>query len=284
MPVRTFDEKFGTAFIGGAPEGPGVYEWLDAAGRTLYVGKAASLRKRLAQYRRAGGRKKVEKKRALLVKLAASVRLRETEDELAALLLENELIQALKPPHNVTGAFAFMYPCLGVRRAGKDVELCCTSLPDELPGFDFAGAFRSKAVTRAAFDALVGLLEHVGHREPSKKGAAWPKYTRVVRFRRLDEAWTDELLAWWRGRSRAFVSKLVLTLTEKQAARRRVDDTKEALASLKRFHEEECVPLREVLTALGRDDAFLAQAERDRAFLTARSAKEAREPARRRAQ
>lgn len=270
MTARSFDSKFGTGFLVTVPEGPGVYEWLDAAGVTLYVGKAANLRKRLAQYRLAGGRKKVEKKRAQLVKLASSVRFRATEDELAALLLENELIQSLKPTHNVSGAFSFMYPCLGVRRVEKDVELCCTSLPDELQGFEFAGAFRSKAVTRAAFEALVELLEHVGHLEPSKQ--AWPKYTRVVRFRRLDESWTKELLAWWRGQSRTFVSRLVIALTEKQAARRHVDETKELLAVLKQFHQEECVPLREVLIRLGRnDDLFLAQAERDRAFLKAKS-------------
>ncbi|MGV3624147.1 MAG: nucleotide excision repair endonuclease [Archangium sp.] len=277
MTARSFDTRFGAGFLVTVPEGPGVYEWLDDAGRTLYVGKAANLRKRLAQYRSAGGRKKVEKKRAQLVKLAASVRFRLTEDELGALLLENELIQALKPPHNVSGAFSFMYPCLGVRRVEKDVELCCTSLPDELPGFEFAGAYRSKAVTRAAFDALVELLEHVGHVEPSKKDMVWPKYTRVVRFRRLDEVWTNELLAWWRGQSRSFVSRLVIALTEKQAARRHVDDTKALLLVLKRFHEDECVPLREVLRVLGRDDGFLAQAERDRAFL---SAKQLRQPAR----
>lgn len=278
MTARTFDSKFGTGFLVTVPAGPGVYEWLDEQGQTLYVGKAANLRKRLAQYRLAGARKKVEKKRAQLVKLATSVRFRATEDELAALLLENELIQALKPPHNVSGAFSFMYPCLGVRRVEKDVELCCTSLPDALPGFEFAGAFRSKAVTRAAFDALVELLEHVGHLEPAKKGVVWPKYTRVVRFRRLDASWTKDLLAWWRGQSRTFVSRLVIELAGKQAARRHVDDTRELLAVLKQFHEEECLPLREVLSRLGREnDVFLAQAERDRAFL---SAKQPREPAR----
>lgn len=271
MTARHFDAKFGAGFLATVPEEPGVYEWLDAQGQTLYVGKAVSLRSRIAQYRIAGGRKKVEKKRSQLVKLAASVRFRVTPDELAALLLENELIVSLKPPHNVSGAFSFMYPCLGVRRVEKDVELCCTSLPDELPGFEFAGAFRSKALTRAAFDALVELLAHVGHIEPAKKGAQWPKYTRVVRFRRLEPAWTTALLAWWRGQSREFVGKLVVALTEKQAARRHLDDTREALALLKRFHEDECLPLREVLHTMGKSDAaFLAQAERDRAFLAAK--------------
>lgn len=272
MTAKTFDAKFGADFLKTVPDGPGVYEWLDASGHTLYVGKAVNLRKRLAQYRLAGGRKKTERKRAQVVKAASSVRFRETENELAALLLENELIQSLKPSHNVSGAFSFMYPCLGVRFVERDVELCCTTTPEELVGFELCGAFRSPAVTRASFDALVELLEHVGHREPSKKNGAVPKYTRVVRFRQLEREWVELLLAWWRGTSRTFLSKLVLALVEKRAARRHADDTQEQLNLLKRFHEDECVPLRETLVALQRGDAlFLPQHERDRAFLAARS-------------
>ncbi len=271
MTAKHFDTKFGADFLASVPDGPGVYEWLDAAGRTIYVGKAVNLRKRLAQYRLAGARKKTERKRAQLVKAAATVRFRATENELAALLLENELIQALQPAHNVAGAFSFMYPCLGVRRVDRDVELCCTTTPEELEGFELCGAFRSPAVTRAAFDALVELLEHVGHREPSKKNAAAPKYTRVVRFRQLDDAWVGLLLAWWRGTSRAFLSKLVLALVEKRAARRHADDTQAQLNLLKRFHEDECVPLRATLVKLQRADTlFLPQQERDRAFLSAK--------------
>ena len=33
-----------------APSGPGIYKWLDDAGRVLYVGKAKNLKKRLLSY------------------------------------------------------------------------------------------------------------------------------------------------------------------------------------------------------------------------------------------
>lgn len=268
-----FDQKFGEAFLATVPDGPGVYEWLASDGSTLYVGKAVSLRRRIAQYRLAGGRKKVERKRWRLVKEAASLRFRPCESELAALLLENELIQTLRPPHNVSGVFSFMYPCLGVRRAGKDVDLCCTTSPDQLPDFEFSGAFRSPALTRAAFDALVGLLEYVGHREPSKRLTDVPKvdFTRVVRFRQLDPAWSEHLQAWWRGTSPAFLKALVLELLEQRAARRHADDTQEHLQLLRRFWEEECLPLRTAMSQVGRGhEPFLPQALRDPVFLAAK--------------
>ena len=60
--MRLFDQRFGVDFLAGVPTAPGVYRFLDAAGALLYVGKAGSLRRRLAQYRTAG-RKKNERKR-----------------------------------------------------------------------------------------------------------------------------------------------------------------------------------------------------------------------------
>ena len=272
MSPRTFDQKFGADFFDSVPDGPGVYEWLGADGQTLYVGKAVSLKKRLRQYRSAG-RKKAERKRAQLVRAASSLRLHQVESELAALLLENELIQKLRPAHNVSGAFAFMYPCIGLRRGEKDVDLCVTTSPQQLPDFEFTGAFRSPKFTRAAFDSLVVLLEHVGHREPSRRVKDLPKvaFTRVVRFRQLDAAWVPRTLAWLRGDSAEFLKALVLALLENRSARRHAEETQAHLELLKRFWEEECVCLRAALRAVGRGDApFVSQEERDAVFLRAR--------------
>ena len=55
--MRLFDQRFGVDFLAGVPTAPGVYRFLDAAGALLYVGKAGSLRRRLAQYRTAGRKK-----------------------------------------------------------------------------------------------------------------------------------------------------------------------------------------------------------------------------------
>lgn len=254
------------------PQSPGVYEWLGAQGETLYVGKAKDLRKRLGQYRTAT-RRKATRKRWDIVRASTSLRFQTVESELAALLKENELIQALRPPLNVSGAFEFLYPAIGLRRREHELDLVCTTTPEPFEGFTFTGVFRSPAVTRAAFDALVELLAHVGHVEPSKRVTDLPKvpFSRVVRLRRLPQPLDAALLAFLRGEGKGALRPLVLALVERPGARRHTEDTQHQLAFLARFSLEECEPLRDVLQATGRArDVFLPQRERDRVFLLAR--------------
>jgi hypothetical protein len=267
-----FDEKLGAAFLDSVPTSPGVYEWQDAAGQTLYVGKAKDLRKRLRQYRNAT-RRKATRKQWEIVRAAASLRLHTTDTELAALLRENELIQTLRPPLNLSGAFHFMYPAIGLRRRDHELDLVCTTTPDAFDGFVLAGVFRSPAGTRAAFESLVALLGHLGHVEPSRRVTDVPKipFSRVVRLRRLPETLDGTLLALLRGGGKRALRPLVLALLEHPDARRRREATQEHLESLTRFSLEECEPLRAVLLATGKPpDALLAQCDRDRTFLSAK--------------
>ena len=270
--MSKFDELLGADFLDGVPEAPGVYEWLDAAGATVYVGKAVDLRRRLSQYRLATRRKKT-RKRWEIVRASASLRFETCATELDALLLENERIQRLRPPLNVAGAFAFLYPCIGVRRGAAGLDLVCTTTPSGFEGFVFTGAFRSASGTRDAFASLVALLAHFGHVEPSRRVKDVPKvpYSRVVRFRRLAESWDGVLLRFLRGEGRSALQTLTLALLERPAARRHAADTQEHLERLTAFSEEECEPLRAVLARFGSADGFLPQEERDRAFLIARS-------------
>ena len=75
--MRTFDRKFGDDFLPGVPAEPGVYRFYGPEDALLYVGKARNLRRRLAQYRTTGRRKKERKRRA--VYLRAVPRLRDPE-------------------------------------------------------------------------------------------------------------------------------------------------------------------------------------------------------------
>ncbi len=82
-----------------APTGPGVYRWLDDAGRILYVGKAANLRARVRTYlsERGDGRPLVH----LLMRRAVELELISTNTAEEALLLENTLIKQARPPYNL---------------------------------------------------------------------------------------------------------------------------------------------------------------------------------------
>jgi DNA polymerase-3 subunit epsilon len=81
--------------LSGLPSAPGVYVFRDAAGRPLYVGKSVSLRARARAHFQPGA------ERAGWTAHAAVVDHRETRSELGALVLENRLIKALRPPGNV---------------------------------------------------------------------------------------------------------------------------------------------------------------------------------------
>jgi excinuclease ABC subunit C len=81
-----------------APAGPGVYRMIAENGEVLYVGKAKSVRKRIASYMRAQGH---TNRIARMIALTASMVFVSTETETEALLLETNLIKQLKPRFNV---------------------------------------------------------------------------------------------------------------------------------------------------------------------------------------
>ncbi|MEM1420414.1 MAG: excinuclease ABC subunit UvrC [Pseudomonadota bacterium] len=80
------------------PDAPGVYRMLDTKGRVLYVGKARSLRKRVANYANLTGH--TNRILRMILSTASMVFVR-TETETEALLLEANLIKQLKPHYNV---------------------------------------------------------------------------------------------------------------------------------------------------------------------------------------
>ena len=81
-----------------APDKPGVYRMYGEDGTCLYVGKAASLKKRILQY--AQGRFHTQRI-GLMVSLTRAMELVVTASETEALLLESNFIKKLKPRFNV---------------------------------------------------------------------------------------------------------------------------------------------------------------------------------------
>src|SRR5579864_5810251 len=81
------------------PDAPGVYRMLDAKGNVLYVGKARSLRKRVASYVKTGGH---IDRIARMIAETAEMLFVTTASEIEALLLESNLIKRLKPRYNVS--------------------------------------------------------------------------------------------------------------------------------------------------------------------------------------
>ncbi len=81
------------------PENPGVYQYFDAEGKILYVGKAKNLKKRVFSY---FVKEHDRAKTAMLVRRIADIKFIIVDTELDALLLENNLIKKYQPRYNVS--------------------------------------------------------------------------------------------------------------------------------------------------------------------------------------
>jgi hypothetical protein len=285
--VRLFDQRFGADFLAGVPPAPGVYRFLDAAGALLYVGKAGSLRRRLAQYRTAG-RKKKERKRRALVKAAATITWEVCASNLAASLTEIRLIQTLRPRRNVASAFPFLYPYIGIRVDGRETFFCLTTGPEAFPSFELHGAFRSRDATGEAFHALARLLRFVGHPIPRARqriigeaayssaaalysSAAAAVYSTIIGFRRLPVDASTGWSALLRGASREALEALALELLEHPGATARRVEIQEDLAAVALFFESEALALARARAATGYSRYPVPQGDRDLLFAEARA-------------
>ena len=87
------------AYLKTLPDAPGVYRMLNGKGEALYVGKAASLKKRVASYAKASAQSyRIQH----MISETAEMIFVSTASEVEALLLEANLIKRLKPRYNVS--------------------------------------------------------------------------------------------------------------------------------------------------------------------------------------
>src|SRR4029077_12063705 len=97
---------------GPTPDEPGSYQFKDALGRVIYVGKAASLRQRLSNY--FADPRSLHPRTAQMVATAESVEWIQVRNEVEALMLEYSLIKQHKPRFNVRLRDDKSYPFLAV--------------------------------------------------------------------------------------------------------------------------------------------------------------------------
>ena len=85
--------------IAKSPQKPGIYKFLDEDKKVIYVGKAKNIRKRLQSYVRPSAKNGVKTDKML--ESAESVEWVETNSELEALILEDNLIKEERPKYNI---------------------------------------------------------------------------------------------------------------------------------------------------------------------------------------
>jgi len=121
--VTVFDPE---PFLKGLTTRPGVYRMLGEDQAVLYVGKARNLRARVSAYFRASG---LTAKTMALVAKVRDIHVTVTASETEALLLEQSLIKAERPPYNVVlrddKSYPYIqltehpYPRLAFHRGGR---------------------------------------------------------------------------------------------------------------------------------------------------------------------
>ncbi|HEY8404821.1 MAG TPA: excinuclease ABC subunit UvrC [Flavobacteriales bacterium] len=96
------------------PEKPGVYQYFDAQGNIIYVGKAKVLKNRVSSY---FNKQTYESaKTYMLVKRIADIKYIVVDTELDALLLENSLIKKYKPKYNISLKDDKTYPSIVIKK------------------------------------------------------------------------------------------------------------------------------------------------------------------------
>ena len=93
------------------PESPGIYQYLNAEGSIIYVGKAKNLKRRVSSY---FNREHPNGKTRVLVSKIADIRYIVVKTEEDALLLENNLIKKYRPRYNVLLKDDKTYPSICV--------------------------------------------------------------------------------------------------------------------------------------------------------------------------
>ena len=133
---------------------PGVYRMLDAEAKVLYVGKARNLKSRVTSYFRASG---LTAKTMALVNRIADIQVTVTASETEALLLEQSLIKAERPPYNVVLRDDKSYPFIYLTDDGEYPRLAFHRGAKRKTGRYF-GPFPSASAVRESLNILQKLF------------------------------------------------------------------------------------------------------------------------------
>lgn len=134
------------------PSSPGVYQYFDAKGTIIYVGKAKNLKKRVISY---FTKNHNNHKTRILVKNIVSIEHIVVESEMDALLLENNLIKKHKPRYNVLLKDDKTYPWICIKKERFPRIFATRKVIKD--GSEYFGPYTSMKMVRTLLDLIKGL-------------------------------------------------------------------------------------------------------------------------------
>jgi len=137
---------------GEIPESPGVYRFLDAHGRVIYVGKAKNLRARLSSY--FGNPAGLHQRTQQMLTTAASVDWTVVNNEVESLALEYAWIKEFEPRFNVKYRDDKSYPYLAVTM-GEEFPRVQVMRGAKRPGTRYFGPYSHAWAIRETVDLLL---------------------------------------------------------------------------------------------------------------------------------
>ncbi len=160
------------------PHKPGVYQFFDAEGKILYVGKATSLRSRVGSY---FAKDHPDGKTRILVRKIADLRTILTETPYDALLLENSLIKEYQPRYNILLRDDKSYPWIRIRNEHYPrIEGMRNPVDD---GSEYIGPFASVRAMRTVLKLVHQLYKlRTCNYDLSPENVAKGKYKRCLEW------------------------------------------------------------------------------------------------------
>ncbi len=160
------------------PHKPGVYQFFDAEGKILYVGKATSLRSRVGSY---FAKDHPDGKTRILVRKIADLRTILTETPYDALLLENSLIKEYQPRYNILLRDDKSYPWIRIRNEHYPrIEGMRNPVDD---GSEYIGPFASVRAMRTVLKLIHQLYKlRTCNYDLSPENVAKGKYKRCLEW------------------------------------------------------------------------------------------------------
>lgn len=131
------------------PTKPGVYQYFDAEGNIIYVGKAKVLKNRVTSYFTQNHQ---GTKTAVLVRKIADIKYIVVESEMDALLLENSLIKKYKPRYNILLKDDKTYPSIVIKKEDFPRIFATRQLIKD--GSEYHGPYASVKIMHTVLDLV----------------------------------------------------------------------------------------------------------------------------------